>query len=191
MLFSICLTFFISFFINFTSDILIRNVSLGLAMLILFVIVFLGIIADMVGTAVAAAKEVPFHSMSAKKVKGSAIAINLIRNAEKVSNICNDIVGDIASIISGGTAAVIIAEICKEYKGLDAFWTALTFTSIMAAITVGGKAVGKIIALDRSNDIIFFVAKVFYFATALFKGGTNNGQQKKSVQPSKKNKNTK
>ena len=72
-----------------------------MAFLILLVIVMVGIIFDIIGVAVTSADEKPFHSMAARKVPGSQEAIKLLRNAERVSSICNDVVGDICGVVSG------------------------------------------------------------------------------------------
>ena len=62
------------------------------AFFILLVIIFVGIIFDVVGMAVACADETPFHAMASRKIPGAQEAISLLRNAERVSSICNDVV---------------------------------------------------------------------------------------------------
>ena len=57
--------------------------------------------------AVATANEKPFHSMASRKVPGALEAIRLLRNAERVSSICNDVVGDICGVVSGSASATI------------------------------------------------------------------------------------
>jgi hypothetical protein len=66
---------------------------------------------DIIGVAVTAADERPFHSMAAHKEKGAAEALYLLHNASHVSSFCNDVVGDICGIVSGTTAAVIVSRL--------------------------------------------------------------------------------
>ena len=91
--------------ISLGSEELMASSSMGVAFLILFAIVMLGIIFDVVGVAVTSADEKPFHSMAARKVPGALEAIQLLRNAEKVGSICNDVVGDICGVVSGSASA--------------------------------------------------------------------------------------
>ena len=107
-------TIFISGLISLVSDEVMENSSILVAFLILLVIIFLGIIFDIVGMAVASASEKPFHSMAAKKVPGAQEAIRLLRNAERVSSICNDVVGDICGVVSGSASATIAALILVD-----------------------------------------------------------------------------
>lgn len=157
------LTFFLAFAINLISEVMIQNAVTGVAMVILLVIVLIGILFDIIGIAVTAANEAPFHSMASRKVPGASHSIGLIKSAERVSNVCNDVVGDIVGIISGATAAVIVARLCAGNAGLDEFWTGLAFTALVAAVTVGGKGAGKSFAVKQSADIVAFVGKVLYY----------------------------
>ena len=54
--------------------------------------------------------------MAAHKEKGAKEALKLLRNADRVSSVCNDVVGDICGIVSGATGAVIVARL---QTGLD------------------------------------------------------------------------
>ena len=74
-------TILISGVISLVSDEVMANSSLIVAFLILFVIIFLGIIFDIIGMAVATASEKPFHSMAARKVPGAQEAIRQIGRA--------------------------------------------------------------------------------------------------------------
>lgn len=151
-------TFLISCTISYTSDIMISNVNLFVAFLILTAIVFMGILFDIIGVAVTAADEIPFHSMASRKVKGAKTAVYLIRNADKVSNFCNDVIGDVISIISGTIGAVIIGRILTFTGGSYKTLLTLGISALIASITVGGKAFGKYFAISQSNNIVYSVA---------------------------------
>ena len=155
-------TIFISGIISLVSDQVMANSTIAGAFLILLTIVFLGIVFDMVGMAVAAADEKPFHSMASRKVPGAREAIRLLRNAERVSSICNDVVGDICGVVSGSASATIAALVLTNAelswpKGLS-----LLLSSLVAGLTVGGKAVGKYFAVNSCTEIVHLVGRILY-----------------------------
>ena len=86
----------------------------------------------MIGVAVTAADEKPFHSMSAQKVRGARVAITLKRNADKVGSFCNDVIGDICGIISG-SAGVMVALSLSESFGVEQVILSLLVTGLTAA----------------------------------------------------------
>lgn len=158
-------TIIISGSISFFSNITLPKVNLILACIILIAIISLGIFFDIIGVAVTAASEKPFHSMSAKKIDGAKIAVNLIRNADRVSNFCNDVIGDVCGVISGAIGATILSKIIKIFPNTNDKHVLLIGSiigSIIAAMTVGGKAVGKSFAMKNCNDIIFAVSKIIH-----------------------------
>ena len=73
-----------------------------IAFLLLAAFILIGIVFDIIGVSVTVAEERPFHSMAAHGEKSASCAMQLIRNAEKVSSVCNDVVGDISGIVSAG-----------------------------------------------------------------------------------------
>ena len=68
-------TFFISAFMQMIQAGLMSRVTLFVACLLLFSFIFIGIIFDIIGVAVTAASEVPFHSLAARKIRGAKEAI--------------------------------------------------------------------------------------------------------------------
>lgn len=137
--------------------------TLAASFCILLVIVFIGIIFDIVGVAVTSANETPFHSMAARKVPGAREAITLLRNAERVSSICNDVIGDICGVISGSAAANIAAQLLARFEFSWPAIIGLAMSSLVSGLTVGGKAVGKTFAVNSSTTIVHFVGKVIWF----------------------------
>lgn len=160
---TIIITFTMSAFFTVLSSGVMEMVSIWVAILILFLIILTGIIFDIIGMAVTTATEAPFHSMAAHRIKGSARAIKLIKSKDKVSNFCNDVVGDICGIISGSAAATVVAYIIKTAPFLNGFLMSLAITASVAAITVGGKAMGKGFAIRYSNSIVYTVARIISF----------------------------
>ncbi len=157
---TILITFILAIFTSLISDQVISRANLVLAFLILFFIVFVGVVFDTIGIAVAASSEKPFHAMSAKGNYQAKYAVLLVRNASQVSNFCNDVIGDICGIISGVAGASIIFRVVSRFPGEDLFWLSIVFSGVLAAITVGGKAFGKELALSRHKEIVMEVARI-------------------------------
>ena len=170
-------TIFISGTISFASDIVMESSSVVIAFLILMAIVLLGIIFDIVGVAVTSADEKPFHSMAARKVPGGIEAIRLLRNAERVSSICNDVVGDICGVVSGSASATIAAQILRTFEFNWPQMISLLMSALVAGLTVGGKAIGKTVAINSCTKIVSTVGKIIYFMRhipELFKKNSNS-----------------
>jgi hypothetical protein len=125
---------------------------------VLLFIISLGIIFDMIGIAVTAADETPFHGMSARKLIGAGQSVKLIRNAEKVSSFCNDVVGDICGIISGAAAGLILIRMALDPDTNIA--ASIGITALVTGLTIGGKAAGKSIAIKHSGAIVHWVGVI-------------------------------
>ena len=161
-------TIFISGTISLVSDEVMANSSLLVAFLILLVIIFVGIIFDIIGMAVASADEKPFHSMASRKVPGAHEAIRLLRNAERVSSICNDVVGDICGVVSGSASATIAALILANAQVGWPRGISLMMSALAAGLTVGGKAIGKTFAVNSCTKIVHMVGWVIYTLNRVF-----------------------
>lgn len=155
------ITFFVALLLGYISMVYMEVLSLIGAIIVLLVIVFLGVFFDLLGIAVAAAKDVSFHSMAASKVKGAKESIAVIRNAGAVANLFNDVIGDIAGIISGSASAAIVIKI-NQTISVESVVISVILTGIIAAITVGGKAVGKEVALKHSNFIVYQIGLLIH-----------------------------
>lgn len=152
------ITFFLAALFSGATN-LIADFHIIALIIVLLVVVFIGIIFDMIGVAALTSKKENFHAMASKKIKGAKEAINLINNANMVASVCNDIVGDICGIVSGGFGAILAITIASK---LDASIVVVTIivTAIISSLTVGGKAIGKTIAIKHSDKIIFRVARI-------------------------------
>ena len=118
----------------------------------------LGILFDIIGVSVTTADEAVFHSMNSRKVYGADTAVMFKKNAEKVSSFCCDVIGDICGIVSGAsgtTIALILITKCN----FNPLLTSLTISAIIASLTIGGKAIGKSFAINKSSIILYEFAK--------------------------------
>ena len=154
------LSFLITACLSAASDKVVSLLSLLVSALVLIAIISLGIVFDIIGLAVTTADISPFNSMAARRLKTGQKAVWLINNAEKVSSICNDIVGDIAGVVSGATGAGIALKLFSELDADIAFMLTLALTSLISAFTVGGKALGKSFAIKHNVPIVKMVARI-------------------------------
>ena len=153
------LAFVITLVMTIFSESALANVSVLVGVLIVFAFIFLGIIFDMIGIAVTVADPKVFNSMASKKVKGAKLALRLMKNASKVSSFCNDVIGDICGILSGAAASTIAISLASSLN-INVFWVTLLATSVIASLTIGGKAFGKSLAINKANDILYKFAKI-------------------------------
>lgn len=176
---------------SIVSTFLLSGVTWGFGMLIVFAIILLGIFFDIMGVAATAADEVPFHAMASERIHGAKHAIVIVRNADRFSNFCNDVIGDISGIVSGTASAVVIMQIATGFGQGEGsafhYILSIVFTSVVAALTVGGKSLGKTFAINYSKDIIFHVGKVLSFLEHRFKIRLLNDKSKQTNNKNKQN----
>lgn len=121
----------------------------------------IGILFDLVGTAAAAADIGPLNAKAARRVTGARRGVFLVKNAERVANFCNDVAGDISGIISGTLAAIIVFKLVVNYQSAQGdFYLNILLTALVAAVTVGGKAWGKVIAINHATEVILFAGLI-------------------------------
>ena len=158
----VCLSFGLSVVMSFVTSIFVESAGLLVALLSLIVLVMIGIVTDIIGTAVTSANEQPFIAMASKRIAGARQALSLIRKAERVSSLLNDVVGDIVGIISGSAGSVIAVYLVS--LGLKSAVASMLITAFTSAFMIGGKAYGKGLAIENSDKIVHFVGR----AMALF-----------------------
>ena len=96
--------------------------------------------------------------MASRKVKGAKTSVMLKKNADKVSSFCCDVIGDVCGVVSG-SASVIIASSISSIVNINSFIVVLIVTAIVSSLTIGGKAIGKSFAINKSNIILYEFAK--------------------------------
>ena len=153
------LAFGLSLIMSFLTEMVFKNVTLTISIIVTFIFILLGIIFDIIGVAVTSGDETVFHSMAARRVRGGKVGVNLIKNASKVSNICCDVIGDICGIISGSAGVTIVALIVK-HSNANLLLVTLIVTALISSLTIGGKALGKNIAINKSSEVITAVSKL-------------------------------
>ena len=129
------LAFGLSLVMSFLAEIVLKNVTLAISLIVTFLFILL------------------------RRVRGGKIGVKLIKNASKVSSICCDVVGDICGIISGSAGVTIITLIIKM-TDINPLIVTLLVTALISSLTIGGKALGKGLAINKSDEVITAVAKL-------------------------------
>ena len=146
------------------------------ALAIQFLLVVAGVLCDLLGIAVATADMPPFLSMASKKVPGAEKSIWLLKHAERVTNLFNDVLGDIFGVLSGATGIAIVILIVGKFHGLSTAqqYVDIGMTSLVAAMMVGGKAAGKSFAMRNSREIVLGMGRLL----SLFSTNRKNAGRK-------------
>lgn len=153
------IAFIVSFSMSYVSNIALPNVHVIIGIIITLLFIFLGVLFDIIGVAVTSADESVFHSMNSRKVKGANVGTIFKKNASKVSNFCCDVIGDICGVISGA-AGMTIATVLAVKFNFNLLLTNLVVAALISSLTIGGKAVGKSFAINKSNIILYEFAKI-------------------------------
>jgi CDP-diglyceride synthetase len=133
--------------------------SLWPATFVLLIIIFTGVLSDMIGVAATVAKEEPFNAKASKKIFGAKYGLYLAQHGERVASLMCDIVGDICGTVGGAIGAIIVLRIVNNFGNPQTFIN-LIVIGIISALTVGGKAFFKHYGIKKSNEIIFFAGKL-------------------------------
>ena len=152
------LTFTLSIFFSYISTNGVSSLEIIPAIIILIVVIFIGILFDIIGVAITVANEEEFHAKATKKANGAKTSLRLIKNAPRVSNICADVIGDICGVLSGAISTMISIKLTQKL-GMSEH-VQFIISAIVAALTVGGKAVGKEIANRESTRIVEICGKI-------------------------------
>lgn len=128
----------------------------------LFLIIFIGVLADLVGVAVTRATESPFHARAAKKKSGAREALNLIRRADFVANFSSDMIGDLSGTLSGAMAAALVIRWGGNLH-LSPTILSVVAVSLVSAITIGSKALAKNFAIRQAEWVIWTTGRTIYW----------------------------
>ncbi|WP_035461999.1 hypothetical protein [Alicyclobacillus macrosporangiidus] len=163
-----------------TATIFLDSVAWYIGAMVVVFIVCVGAMFDMLGVAAAAARETPFHAMAAKRVYGAKRAITIVRNAEKVSSICSDVVGDIAGVLSGAGALAVAVQLNRtlEVTGWMEELTIIAITALVTSLTVGAKAIGKTLAIQSPTPIVLYASKVLESILGIWRRSPRRGDKR-------------
>ena len=152
--------------------------------LILLIFLIINIAFDGIALAATTCSIDTINSLASQKIKNAKSAVLLCKKSDKVASICADVIGDVAGILSGVCAAAIVYEIIKIKKttdNIEIIFISAIISGLISAITIGGKAFMKRIAMQKNLQYIMFCAK---FVTPFIK----KNKRKKNKKRGKKTK---
>lgn len=150
-------TFFGAVICSFISQITTSKSDIIISIMLLSFMILVSIIFDGIGLSVASCSQEAIKKYS-RYTKQYSIMQFLIKNAEKVNNICADVIGDMCGILSGACGASIVVQLNLHANG--GHWITIIISSVIAAITVGGKASLKKVAVKNSAEFVFMSARI-------------------------------
>ncbi len=159
------LSFALSMCFAILSEVFLSGTGVVIAVIIILVFMSIAIITDMIGVATTAANVEPFRAMAARKVRGAKEAIRLINNADKVSSISADVIGDVCGILSGSAGASIVIKIAIQSNSALSIIVASLVSALVASLTIFGKSICKKYAIDNCDKILLRVGKVMSWFT--------------------------
>ncbi len=154
------ISFVLAAFFSFLSDLTASAEQIVIVILLLAFLILASILFDAIGVAVTSCDVTPIISMASRKVHGAKTAMWLVKNSSTVSSICNDVIGDIFGIISGACSAAVVVKISLLLGESWQRWLTIIISAIVSALTIGGKAFMKNIAINNSKDFVMFVARI-------------------------------
>jgi len=152
------ITFLLSICFSYISTNGVSKLEIIPAIVILIFVIGIGIVFDIIGVSVTVANEEEFHAKATKKLSGAKTSLRLIKNSARVANFCADVIGDICGVLSGAISTMISMKLTQNL-GMPEDIQFIISASV-AALTVGGKAVGKEFANKKSTEIVYFVGKI-------------------------------
>lgn len=165
-----CISLGLSILFALISELMLAHSSLGLALILIMFLMIANVFFDLIAMAVSVCSVKPLLELVKKNQKGADIAIKMVKNADKVSCICGDVVGDICGILCGAGGVTIATILIVCFPNSNSLVVSLLLNAVIASITITAKAIGKSYALNHSTQIVMFVARRLSF---LSKGKKN------------------
>lgn len=157
LILSICM----SLMFGFLSQTLLSSMGAIMAIIGICVFIFISVVFDMLGIAVASASEEQFEIWKEKGLPSSTVGLKLCLNSEKVCSFCADVVGDICGTLCGaGGACVVVALTSSLASSTIIMLISVSVSALIAGITIFCKALMKTYALTKSNQIILRLGKL-------------------------------
>ena len=153
------LTFILSVVFSLISNVVSVTCNNIVLFILLIITISIGVLFDLIGTGSISANEATFHALNSKRKRGAKEGIYIVKNSNKISSICNDIVGDICGIISGSIGAVLAISFSNTFA-ISSTTISIIMAAFISSLTVGGKAIFKKVAIKNADSIVLSVAKI-------------------------------
>lgn len=155
------ISFVLAAFFSFLSELTADAEHIVVILLLLGFLIVASILFDSIGVAVTSCDDAPIIAMASRKIYGAKTAMWLVKNSSMVASICNDVIGDIFGIISGACTASIVIKVAIDLSDTWQRWIAIGIAALVSALTIGGKAFMKNVAIKNSKEFVMFVSRIF------------------------------
>jgi CBS domain containing-hemolysin-like protein len=155
------LSLVLSIAFSLLAQLTLSHTNLAISLILIIVLIVISVIADIVGVAVTACSVKPLLGSIEKHVFGARMGLKIVKNADKASSICSDVIGDICSILSGAGGVSITIQLSNLLPAVSGFVLALLVNAVIASLSIVGKAVGKTYALNYPFQVVLSVGKFF------------------------------
>ena len=161
-IFVLILSFILSFLFSLLTEVAIDGSPVYICIIVLVVLLFLNIFCDMLANAVLSCSAEGFNAMASNKIRGAKRAVKFCKNASRISSIFADVIGDICGIVSGAVGTTLAAYFAFA-DDIASMFIAIVISALIGALTVGGKAFCKALAIRYNKQITFVFAKFTTF----------------------------
>ena len=139
------------------SQSLFPSLPVFLSLFIILFFIVISVIFDMIGIAVTFTDLENLEKRMGEK--GFKTAQKLCLNTDKVSSFCGDVVGDICGILSGAGGVSLVVNLHILNPSVYFLITCLV-SSLIAGLTIFGKAVFKRYAVDNCESVVLKIGRI-------------------------------
>ncbi len=169
-----CLTFALAIACSVLAQLATGNGDTAVTVLLLVFMILVSILFDGIGVSAASCDLDELRAQKDRlKPQVYERAMRMARNAEKVNNLCSDVVGDMCGILSGACGLTISLQLAAD--GVNGYWASVLVSSLIAALTVGGKAFMKGYAVGNACEFVLCAARM----TEIFRIGGSGSRAKR------------
>lgn len=154
---TLILSVFLSVLFSVVSQSLFPKLPMFLSLFVIAFFIAVSVMFDMISVAVTSIKIDQIKNYEGQK--GYKTANILCENTEKVSSFCGDVVGDICGILSGAGGVSLVLNMNITDETIFFIATCLV-SSIIAGITIFGKAVMKNYSVEKCDKVVMTTASV-------------------------------
>ena len=132
-----------------------------LSVLIIFFFIIVSVLFDMIGVAFTTMSKSDLNGFSEPDSHLFETLSRLFENKDKISSFCGDIVGDICGILSGAGGVSLVYNMNFLDMNVNFIATCIT-SSVIAGLTIFGKAIMKGYAVQNCKKVAYLTAKIIY-----------------------------
>lgn len=172
------ITFFLSSGTSMLSQAVTTYTDLIIAVMLLLFMILIAVVFDGIGVSVTSCDTAAVKKLLQYDKKRVKIAVVLTGNAEKVNNICADVIGDMCGVLCGACGAMIASVTFGHAASALSHFATIITSATVAGLTVGGKAFMKSIAVKNADKYVVMTVKALSLIYNPLRSGKRNKDKK-------------